>query len=49
MVGCNAYLADSKRAVKNAKPNLVKSTFVKMTKSNTKGGTKSLTMRKVVK
>ena len=45
MAGCNAYLADSKRAVKNAKPNLVKSTFVKMTKSNTKGGTKSMKVK----
>ena len=45
MVGCNAYLADSKRAVKNAKPNIVKSTFVKMNKSNTKWGTKSMKMK----
>ena len=45
MVGCNAYLADSKRAVKNAKPKLVKSTFVKMNKSDTKGSTKSMKVK----
>ena len=42
MVSCNSYLASSKKAVSNSKPKLVKSTFVKMTKSDTKGGTKSM-------
>ena len=45
MVSCNGYLADSKKAVSNAKPKLTKSTFVKMEKSNTKGGTKSMKLK----
>ena len=36
MVSANEYIAASKKAVSKAKPNLVKSTFVKMNKSNTK-------------
>ena len=45
MVSCNEYIASSKRAVSNSKPNLVKPTFVKMTKSDTKGSTKSMKVK----
>lgn len=45
MVGCNSYLASSKNAVSNSKPKLVKSTFVKMNKSDTKGSTKSMKVK----
>ena len=36
MVSANEYIAASKKAVSKSRPNLVKSTFVKMNKSNTK-------------
>ena len=45
MVGCNSYLASSKKAVSNSKPRIVKSTFVKMNKSENKWGTKSMKVK----